>query len=811
MKSFMKRTVAFFAIIILVVTAIPFSGYADYIPPSKVVASSGICGENLTYTYDSTTKELIISGTGAMDDYFYDFISNTSPFYGSDIVSVIIENGVTSIGDYAFCRCKKLTSIIIPDSVISIGDFTFSECYRLSDMTIPDSVTSIGDSAFSECNSLISITIPNSVTSIGGYAFSECNSLTSITIPDSTTSIGGHILYNSAYYNDESNWENAALYIGKQLVDTKTSISGDYTIKDGTLTIAGEAFSYCESMTNITIPNSVLSIGDGAFSLCYDLENITIPNSVLSIGDMVFYSCDNFTSIIIPESVTSIGENIFGSCGRLTSILVDENNQYYSSDGFGVLYNKNKTNIVKYPEAKKDASYIVLDGVNSIADYTFKGNHWLKSIIIPDSVVSIGDYAFEDCENIKSIIIPDGVTSIGDYAFCDCRSLESVIIPDSIISIGNNVFMGFNSLKNIYYDGTEEQWNSIKMGFQIEGSLSDVTIHYNFDKIHIHEHISTIIKESTCVETGIKTLDCFCGDSYTETIPATGHNYKSEIKKATLKADGIMTETCEICGHIILSDIYKPSEFILSKTAYTYNGKEKTPSLTIKTIKGDKLVKGKDYTLTMESGRINAGVYTYTVTFIGNYSGTKKVSFKILPGKTSSLTATQSTDSIKLTWNKVEGATGYIVYQYNSSTGNYKKIKTISSDTTTYTVKNLKAGTTYKFAVKAFAKCDDVTLQAETYKEISTCTKPATPTVKITAGSKKATLSWGKITGATGYEIFMKNDAGKYEKIGTTTKTTYTKKSLKSGQKYYFRVRAYKTLGGKNIYSDYKTYSVKVK
>ena len=182
--------------------------------------------DNLTWTLDADGK-LTISGTGAMKDY--NAAENLSPAYmNSDVKKVVIEDGVTSIGDYAFRGCSSLTSITLPDSVTSIGDCAFVFCVGLSSITLPDSVTSIGDSAFKNCSSLTSITIPDRVTSIESRAFTGCSSLTSITIPDSVTSIG-------------------------------------YA-----------TFAGCSSLTSITIPDSVTSIGESAFSNCSSLQTISL-------------------------------------------------------------------------------------------------------------------------------------------------------------------------------------------------------------------------------------------------------------------------------------------------------------------------------------------------------------------------------------------------------------------------------------------------------------------------------------------------------------------------------------------------------
>ena len=308
---------------------------------------TGKCGENVTYSLDTSTGELVISGTGDMTDYSL-YIYAPWHSNSSSIKTVTISSGVTSIGNDAFSDCTSLTSVTIPNSVTSIGDYAFSECSSLTSVTIPDNVTSIGDRAFEDCSSLTSVTIPDSVTSIGSHAFYDCNNLTSVTIPNSVTSIGESAFDGTAYYNDISNWENnEVLYIGNHLIKVKTTIRGDYSIKENTICIADSAFGGCDNLTSITIPNSVTSIGDGAFE----------------------------------------------DCNNLASITVNSNNNNYSSQD-GVLFNKNKTTLIQYPMGNTRTSYTIPNSVTSIGGYAFYSCDNLTSITIPNSVTSIGDHAF---------------------------------------------------------------------------------------------------------------------------------------------------------------------------------------------------------------------------------------------------------------------------------------------------------------------------------------------------------------------------------------------------------------------------------
>ena len=622
MKRILKKGISVFLVVAMLLCAAPLNGFVGLDLPSlfdfkaEAASYSGTCGPYLKWSLDTDTGVLNITGTGGMTSW-----CPHAPWssYISNIKTVNIASGVTSIGGYAFYDCSSLTSVTIPDSVTTIVDSAFYGCSSLTSVTIPDGVTRIGDEMFYGCRSLTSISIPDSVRSIGKYAFYGCRSLTSVTIPDGVINIG-----------------NRAFHYCSSL----TSV----TIPDSVTSIGDNAFSGCSSLTSVTIPDGVTSIGEYSFSGCSSLASITvyennknyssdeygvlfnknkttliqypigntrsdytIPDSVTSIDYSAFYNCSSLTSVTIPDSVTSIGSSAFSCCSSLTRITVDEDNKNYSSDEYGVLFNKNKTTLIQYPIGNTRSDYTIPDSVTSIGEYAFDGCSSLTSVTIPDSVTgigerafyncsslesvtignsvtSIGSYAFYNCSSLTSVTIPDGVTSIGDYAFRDCSSLASVTIPDSVTSIDYSAFYGCRSLADVYYGSTEDEWNKIKIKSGNE-YLTSATMYFNhpdhalgewetvteptcvgegqkakkcticqkileteaLPKLTEHIYNEEITTPATCTTAGVKTFTCSCGDSYTETIKATGHSLKQIKIDATCLEEGKTGYQCQNC------------------------------------------------------------------------------------------------------------------------------------------------------------------------------------------------------------------------------------------------------------------------
>ena len=274
-------------------------------------------------------------------------------------------------------------------------------------------------------------------------------------------------------------------------------------IEEGATNISTYAFYCCSNLINITISNSVTNIESDAFATCSSLTNITIPNSVMSIEEFAIIDCDNLESITISNSVTNIGDGLCYRCSNLKNIYVDKNNQYYSSEN-GILLNKDKSKLIKYPDGKINKQCIIPDNVTDIGEYAFAACSSLTSITIPNSVTSISDRAFYYCSSLTSITIPNSVTSIGGsafnscssltnitipnsvtcidaYTFMRCSSLTSITIPNSVTSIEYGAFNECSSLTDVYYTGTKAEWEKIDIDNSYNGNddLLNATIHYS--------------------------------------------------------------------------------------------------------------------------------------------------------------------------------------------------------------------------------------------------------------------------------------------------------------------------------------------
>lgn len=406
----------------------------------------------------------------------------TYVFYGcSGLESVTISDRLTEIGYATFLNCSSLSEIIIPNGITRIGEKAFADCVSLTSISIPESVTSIGRSAFARCARLINVQIPNGMKSIEDESFFGCSKLRSIYLPESMESIGDSVFSNcSELASINISTENPVYRSANNcLIDTKNKVliqgcrssvipnDGSVTIINNSAfygcpglkniiipeqitTIGNSAFSGCTGLTSIIIPNGVTSIGDSGFYNCSRLKNIIFQGDLNSIGRWAFYGCREIESISIPNGLTGIGDKTFYGCERLTSITLPNSIKTIGESAF---YSCTSLTNITIPQ-----------GVTTIGKSAFSLCGSLTSIELPDSVMSIGESAFYGCHDLRSVTIPKNIVYINNYVFCSCRSLKSVSIPESVVRIGDSAFLYCSSLSNIFYQGTEEQWQSILIG-----------------------------------------------------------------------------------------------------------------------------------------------------------------------------------------------------------------------------------------------------------------------------------------------------------------------------------------------------------
>ncbi len=434
------------------------------------------------------------------------FVSNPN-----NLKVITLPNSIVEICDDAFIGFENLTSINIPDNVIRVGDRAFQYCCNLTSITIGNGVESIGVEAFCFCDSLTSVTIGDGVISIGDLAFEGCDSLTSVYY---TGDIAGWCSISFVYDSNPMCYADK-LYINGELIE------GDLIIPDNATTIGEGAFESCDSLTSVMIPDSVTSIGDSAFESCTGLTSVTIGDSVTTIGNSAFYTCTNLTSVKIGNGVTSIEGYAFGDCDSLGSVVIPDS---VTSIGYAAFRSCNSL-----------TSIVIPDSVTSIGYDAFNGCTGLTSITIPDSVTNINSWTFASCDSLTNITIPDSVTSIDHSAFYSCDNLTSITIPDSITSIDTHVFYGCDSLTDIYYWGSEEQWNKISIGSNNE-SLTKAIVWFSYSGVCGDNLIWRLNPKTGIFKvkgTGVMT-------NYSSTSVAPWDEYRDEIQSIII-CDGVTT------------------------------------------------------------------------------------------------------------------------------------------------------------------------------------------------------------------------------------------------------------------------------
>lgn len=747
---------------------------------------------NITWrlTKDGT---LYISGQGDMPDYdYYDEDEPEAPWKYKNIKKVNIEHGVTSIGSYAFDNCFSLESIKIPAGVTSIGRGAFSGCESLESIEIPDEITSIEEEIFAGCWSLENIKIPAGVTSIGEQAFENCENLKSIEIPDGVTSI------ECGTFAGCESLENVKIPTGVTSIG-EYAFSGCESLKsikipDGVTSIKFETFSSCFSLESIEIPTGVTSIGESAFALCRSLESIEIPADVTSIEDYAFDDCESLESIEIPAGVTSIGEHAFRDCRDLDIYFTGNHPEEMANDWLSESSNVT----IYYPQ--NDSTWKGIES-ESFGGTDIKWVPYDPASLAAESVEaepeSLSSEPQTEAEEFTDDVNAPEPDDIGDELFIEkdeaVPSPEPSEIPaqdEMVIEEGDtsteesteeNSATGNEEITNemppMVSNTQEEQTSGSSMMFTDLIPYSNylfVMVKDEDDENLLDASNLLYISQKAADETGCVSFRYMLRESYESPVPKVFGEQLKDIAN---------------------------TKVTLSKTSYAYDGKAKTPVVTV--MDDDYLLQeNEDYTITY-SDNIKVGTATVMITGIGRYTGTVSASFTIQQVKknnvikSSNITKTVSAKEQKVKIQATVNDKAKLTYSSNSKSVkvNSRGEITIAKNFTGTAVITITAAETARYK--------------KTSCRITVTVRPTGTSLSgvTNTGSGKANVAWVRNKSVTGYRIQYSTDS-KFKKNATTvnisknqtTKTTLSK--LKEGSTYYVRIATYKNAGSK-IYSSW--------
>ena len=497
---------------------------------AQAVETSGTCGENATWSFDEATGTLTISGSGAMYNWSKNEMNEWFDL-ANRIKHIVVDEGITTIGDGAFARCGALETISLPSTLTSIGAWSFDNCRRLAQIDIPESVVAIGASAFYNCVSLKEFVFPKGVEVVEYNVLENVGNIDRLVIPSN--------------------------------------------IKE----IRSQALKGCYSLTLVEFQGDAPIIGkdafkDVAFTALYPADNSTWTEDVFQ----------NYEGLIgwYPSNNDSYG----GTFGRYNftwsmkdGVLTITGDGYM--DGWTSPDNPNPP----WYSVRGLIEEVVLQGnITNIYAKAFSGCNHLKKVSIPDGLTVIFGHAFSGCTELEEIILPDTVTDIGSFAFSGCKSLKKMVFPASVVSVANQIFEGSTSMTGVYFLGdmpkfttrvitesyitvyypagnstwSDEAIEKIKgVSFGAEVSFVALECEHAVEKI--------VAKAPSCTQTGLtegsRCSKCKIVLQAQEEIPATGHTF-GEWETVNSSEEGVLVErSCETCGHTeqkLLDESYPP-------------------------------------------------------------------------------------------------------------------------------------------------------------------------------------------------------------------------------------------------------------
>ena len=764
----MKKVISLFlslTMLLSIVSVVDFSAYAD--------VQTGKLGDNVTYSLDTETGLLTISGTGDMYDYklsFHDYNGreyySSTPLKMENIKNIIIESGVTDIGDAVFFNCK-IQSITIPDTVTRIGNYAFIG-FKKSEITLPNSVISIAYSAFNisvegNISYLKKINYNGTVTQWNSVVYSNKDHHI-IKCTDGIIGNGNTVTIDNFSCNINNDY-TAQIEGGgtENLIIPETVSYEGYSFR--VTSIGRSAFNGCTSLTNVTIPNSVTSIGDYAFEKCTNLTRVNYSGTVsqwktIKIGS---YNEKLRNAIIIcTDDVIGNGNTV-----TIDNLKYKINNDYTAqivgrTDTLGNL-------IIPEPVWYEGHTFTV----TSIVNNAFSGCSSLTSVTIPNSVESIGDNAFQNCSSLTSATIGNNVTSIGSSAFFGCSKLKKIEIPDSVTYIGSKAFDGtafYNTVKN-WEDGV------LYCGNHLISAKSDVT------KITVKASTVSIAAGALDNCKSLKKINVLNPKCVINcTIPKTAVIGGAEGSTAEdfAQKNNMSIDYFEECTH---SD---KVQVVIAATC-TEQG-----AVQSRCADCDKLI---SQTFTAPLG------HTMVIT---------------TPAKAPTCTTSGNTQAGYCTvcgYNEVSTVIPATGHNFGNNSANCLVCGVANPN---YVAPAQPTPNPTPSTAPTQPNQNDTNTSND--EDVTVISKPKSASIKKVKGAKKAiSVTWKKVSGVKGYQVqvatnkkFKKNKKTVTIKKQKTTKTTV--KKLKAKKKYYVRIRTYKIANGKKVYSSWsKVKSVKTK
>ena len=446
--------------------------------------TSGSCGENCRWKYENGV--LTITGTGAISDYSYSEFTGPGPSFAPwrysplifDIQEIIVGEGITRIGEGAFCHLSGCTSVSLPSTLTEVGTAAFQNsnalksvsfadgitelafkgnafyaCSGLEAFAFPSCVTDIPASMFTYCSKLRDVTIPEGVTSIGQYAFARCGSLRTISLPESLNSAGMGAFSGSGL--EEITIPEGLTYISRSFFEECGSLA-EVRLQEGLQTIDENAFKGCLALSEITIPASVTTLYSSAFTNTPSSLKIYVycntPSARMHIYHSVIIHTDIRNDPAADPTCTDSGRTEGSHCGNCNEVITPQGE--IDALGHDTVIIPGHAATMKKP-GFTDGLFCVrcrsmVSAQQMVEPY---GEMEEPDLRLPEDLAAVEDEAFAGID-AQVVLLPEGVTSIGNRAFSGNASLWMINIPDSVTTIGEDVFL--NCSENLLIYGSEE-------------------------------------------------------------------------------------------------------------------------------------------------------------------------------------------------------------------------------------------------------------------------------------------------------------------------------------------------------------------